>query len=252
MTEYTNPVPSLDAEEIDFVPTINEYTPIESVYFAFIDVLGFTQAFVDNRLRDNDEITDKFKRVFIYYSELMMTVDRLGKRIGAVSYAGQTSDSLYFYTNDPSHLVDFLKIFSHINVFAMSNDVFFRGGIANGNLYYKEKYQFYGDSVILAYSLEKQISKYPRIVIDEKTYKAIKTHPDCEKLVVNSKDRYYLLPFACFDNSFDLGLPKKELKEVKKEEACSVIEENITKFEYDAKTYEKYLFLRNESRNNEK
>ena len=47
-------------------------------------------------------------------------------------------------------------------------DIFFRGGITTGNLYYDEKLHFvFGSGLVKAYSLESNIAKYPRIVIDK-------------------------------------------------------------------------------------
>lgn len=47
-------------------------------------------------------------------------------------------------------------------------DIFFRGGIAKGNLYYDEKLHFvFGSGLVKAHDLENKIAKYPRIVLDE-------------------------------------------------------------------------------------
>ena len=51
-----------------------DYTHKKTVFFAFIDVLGFKKAFDDHRELDGRErdtgFADKFKEVFIYYFEL--------------------------------------------------------------------------------------------------------------------------------------------------------------------------------------
>lgn len=69
--------------------------------------------------------------------------------------------TVYIYIDRSDFLLEFMKIFSYFNLYAMSKNVFFRGGIAKGNLYKKEKYQFYGNSMIYAYFMESVISKYP-------------------------------------------------------------------------------------------
>lgn len=250
MAAYKNPVPSLDPPAkksvVEFDET--EYTAKESVYFAFIDVLGFKKAFDDNRHTRNDATDDKFvekfKKVFRYYFSLMNSFNFM-KHGRSLCYAGQTSDSLYFYTEREDILIGFLKIFSHFNAYAMTQDVFFRGGIAKGSLFCKQDYQFYGDSVIYAYLLESEIAKYPLIVIDKNTFDAIETSSECDKLIMTVNGRYYLKPFAYLEHKFDLDLdePSLILKEIDEELLRKTIEQNKSKFEYDAKNYEKYVCL---------
>ena len=88
----------------------------------------------------------------------------------------------------------------------MSEDVFFRGGIAKGNLYQKEKYQFYGNSVIYAYLLENNISHNPIIIIDSKTDKDLQQEKDYNELIKHKGNRVYLNPFVQLRNSKMLDL----------------------------------------------
>jgi len=250
MKKYKNPIPSLDFLEknqnVEFEE--NEYNARESVYFAFIDVLGFKKAFDDNRHTKKDQkdnqFVEKFKKVFRYYFSLMNSANFV-KHGRSVCYAGQTSDSLYFYTEREDILVEFIKIYTHFSAYAMTQDVFFRGGIAKGSLFCKEDYQFYGDSVINAYMLESQISKNPIIVIDENTYKAIAVISEWDKFVNNKHGRYYLKPFAYLENKFNLDLDDSSIKlrDIDQKLLQSMIEQNKVKFEYDARNYEKYVFL---------
>jgi hypothetical protein len=250
---YSNPIPKVDDLRIDTEESepLHEYNySKESVYFAFIDVLGFKQVFDENRLSDESRkkdnlFADKFKKVFTYYFDLMGAADFM-KDENCLCYAGQTSDSLYFYTERPDFLVDFLKIFCHLNVYAMTQDVFFRGGIAKGSLFYKEKHQFYGDSVIYAYLLESQISKNPIVIIDEKTYQSIESITDIESLVLTDEKngRHYVKPFAWLKNDIILNINDSlKVEEIKLELLFEKIERNKSKFEYDAHNHEKYVFL---------
>ena len=250
MAAYINPIPSVDspvlAQTHDATYDLNDYTAKDFVYFAFIDVLGFKKAFDDNHLIRNDNCADKFKKVFTYYFDLMNSANFKIKPERPLSYAGQTSDSLYFYTERADILIDFLKIFSHFYVYAMTQDVFFRGGIAKGNLYCKEDYQFYGESVINAYLLESQISRNPIITIDENTYKVlVDIDPECKKLIKLQNERHYLGPFAYLEHGFTLNIddPSTKIREIDQEKLQKTIEENKSKFEYDSNNYGKYVFL---------
>ena len=148
---------SLQEREEDTV-----YTHYPKVYFAFLDVLGFKYDYEvwerQKEKRSEDAPDRKYTEVFSYYF-LLMQAARFMQQRDELHYAGQTSDSLYFYTNRIDYLVDFVKIFSVFNKFAMSQEVFFRGGIAQGQLFMKKHYQFYGDSVIRAYLLESEQMK---------------------------------------------------------------------------------------------
>lgn len=249
MGTYKNPIPSVDPQEnikkqdIEF--DVIEYTGKESVYFAFLDVLGFRKAFDDNRLLKDDDFAEKFKRVFTYYFDLMSSANFSIMPEKPLCYAGQTSDSLYFYTERVDILIDFLKIFSHFNVYAMTQDVFFRGGIARGNLFWKQNYQFYGESVINAYLLESEVSKNPIITIDENTYKAIESTSELDKLVISRFGRHYLGPFAYLEHKFNLDINEMtfKIREIDQEKLERTIVDNKSKFEYDSRNYDKYVFL---------
>lgn len=244
---YKNPEPNLD-EIFDDLNEENEsdYTRIDEVYFAFIDVLGFKKTFDDIRISEEETRADKYRDVFNYYFELMNAARFMEKGKSTGCYAGQTSDSLYFYTDRADFLVEFMKIFSHFSLYAMSKDVFFRGGIAKGNLYKKENYQFYGDSVIYAYLLESVISKYPIIIIDEKTNEDMKNMPEYGTMVGSDNGRYYIKPFEFLSNDVILDTDNFIKREIDADKIRKNIENNRSLFEYDAKNYEKYVFLQKE------
>lgn len=244
---YKNPEPNLD-ETIEGAIEENEsdYTRIDEVYFAFIDVLGFKKTFDDIKISEEDIKADKYRDVFNYYFELMNATRFMEKGKSTGCYAGQTSDSLYFYTDRPDFLVEFMKIFSHFSLYAMSKNVFFRGGIAKGNLYRKEKYQFYGNSVIYAYLLESVISRYPIVVIDEKTNEDMKNVLEYEKMVNMKNGRYYIKPFVFLNEKVILDTDDFITREIDENIVRKNIEDNRRLFEYDAKNYEKYIFLQEE------
>lgn len=259
MGEYINPtIEDFDDDALQDIaeehePEKNDYYFKESVYFAFIDVLGFKKAFDDNRqnydiIKKDNYFADRFKNVFIYYFNLM---DSAKFMKGKHSYAGQTSDSLYFYTTRVDFLIEFLGIFSHLNAYAMTQNVFFRGGIAKGNIFYRQDYQFYGESVIYAYLLESEISKKPIIVFDEKTYEEIKsTISYADKIIdQDSRGRHYLKPFAYREKEFILKVDHPFVKTIDEDKLYEVIKQNKSRFEYDNNNYGKYVFLLNEYKN---
>lgn len=251
MVAYINPIPTVDTIDINQDTTTptevnNNYIYQNDVFFAFIDVLGFKKTFDDVQIKceSDDEyqkIVGKYNNVFNYYFSLMSASTFNEKDY----YAGQTSDSLYFYTQREEYLISFLKIFSHFNLYSMTQDVFFRGGIAKGNLFYNEKsYQFYGESVIRAYLMESGIAKNPTIVLDKATSESLKDFEEYDLLINTTASRPYLKPFASLTYDIDLDLnPEKIIKEIDQEKIFENIERNKRKFEYDDKNYSKYCFL---------
>lgn len=242
---FSNPIPDID-DEIKDVNEVNQsdYTSLNGVYFAFIDVLGFKKTFDDIKISNENEIANKYRDVFNYYFSLMNVAKFMDKDKNSHCYAGQTSDSLYFYTRRPDYLMQFIKIFSHFSLYAMSKNVFFRGGIAKGTIYQKEQYQFYGDCIIGAYLLESNISKNPIVVIDKKTDEDMKKISGYEELIDTYQDRKYIKPFQFLDKKnvldIDEGFKVRDIDRIE-------IEKNILKnkeaFEYDPSNYAKYVFL---------
>ena len=253
---YINPVPvlfddqsrsSVSSQKKKDSDNTSDYKKLDAVYFAFIDVLGFKQTFDDIKKTSKDNKADKFRTVFNYYFELMNSAKFMEQGQSTGCYAGQTSDSLYFYTDRVDFLLQFIKIFSHFNLYAMSEDVFFRGGIAKGNLYQKEKYQFYGNSVIYAYLLENNISHNPIIIIDSKTDKDLQQEKDYNELIKHKGNRVYLNPFVQLRNSKMLDLYDYSIiRKIDKSKIIKNIRKNKDAFEFDVKNYSKYVFLEEE------
>ena len=213
MKPYKNPVPSLGSDN-QKIEEKNFYIEKQGVYFVFIDVLGFKNNYEKHK--------ESYEQVFLFYLKLMeeTAFSRANKED---YYVGQTSDSLYFYTKRVDYLVDFLKLYSYFSLYAMTQNVFFRGGIAKGTLSYKNKYQFYGNSVIRAYSMENNIAVNPRIMIDEETYHGIKDEVD-EQL-----------------RRYNVNL---EGKQIDINRIGEVITKNLQDQEYESKNYDKYVYLK--------
>ena len=161
--------------------------------------------------------------------------------------AGQTSDSLYFYTDRVDFLAAFVKIYSHFILYAMSQDVFFRGGISQGSLFINKPHQFYGDSVIKAFLMESTIAKLPRIAVDQKTYEELVSLLG-EHCFNNDKGRCYIVPFInikiddireYYDSNF-------AFEEIGKQQISDIefnIKKNHGRFEFVEGTYQKYEYL---------
>ena len=252
MTEIwgINPKPSLDEDTQSRSDEISGYKEKKDVFFAFVDVLGFQQMYDEHRNDEGKEFTQRYERVFGYFSKLMNNAKFMqdSKKNGDVAAAGQTSDSLYFYTDRSDYLIAFIKIYSHFIVYAMSQDVYFRGGIAKGDLFINEPYQFYGDSVIKAYLLEETLAKMPRVAIDQKTYKEISPEMK-EDCFDREKGRYFIRPFLGIQVSdisehYDPAFQFAEIGEAEFIQIKANIEKNLEKNEFVEGVYLKYHYLK--------
>lgn len=226
----------------------NNYNNTKKVYFAFLDVLGFSELFSNKETRDI--WANKYQKIFTKYFEIMDSSTAICSAIKAKnSYCGQTSDSLYFYTEEPLVMCEFIRLYAYFSLWAMENDVFFRGGISKGELYLQSEYQYFGDCVINAYCLESGISKYPIVSIDTLAYTGLEetlTSPEYDFLVKSNPktDRSYINPFAYLDEVVDFGFDGSNI--IRFEDVYKLICNNMKKYEYNEKTYSKYLFLKKE------
>lgn len=246
-----NPRVSLDDNISLKTSDSSEYVQHNNMYFAFVDVLGFQQTFEEHRDDETTEFAQRYQKVFGYFSRLMNNAKFMQRsgRDECVSAAGQTSDSLYFYTERIDFLAAFVKIYSHFILYAMSQDVFFRGGISQGVLFVNKPHQFYGDSVIKAFLMESTIAKLPRVAVDQKTYEELKPMLG-ERCFNYDKGRYYIVPFInikiediaeYYDPSFEF----EEIGEKQIQEIEGNIKKNHNRFEFIEGTYQKYEYLSN-------
>lgn len=257
---YKNPHPVLDDDRVQLNavdsagPDIADYTRNEEVYFAFIDVLGFKQTFDENRENPGQEFAQKYATTFRYYSHLINKSKFIDSETQNGCGAGQTSDSLYFYTTRLDYLVNFIYLYIHFSLYAMSEGVFFRGGIAKGSLFVNRPYQFYGDSVIKAYLLESSIAKYPRLALDQSTYFDLQ-NTKAKENTKDEKGRYYILPFAKMSISDFLqtvGIDESDIRHIDKqtwEKIGEEIKRNKARFEFEERNFQKYNYLLSEFEN---
>lgn len=250
---YKNPIPSLDSSSRNTQRTggLSDYVKCENVFFAFIDVLGFKQTF-DEHKDVKTEFANKYSHSFKFFSYLIENTKFISKGVRETECsAGQTSDSLYFYTKRIDFLLDFIQLYSYFNLYAMSENVFFRGGIAKGNLFINTPYQFYGDSVIGAYLLESKIAKNPRIVIDESTFNSLQelNAQETEKIINFDGSRHYIMPFSNYNKEklrSIMSSPLFEFPRIDYNKIRQNLEDNRKRYEFDDSTYAKYGYLLSE------
>lgn len=215
------------------------YNQLDSTYFVFIDILGFKETF----LKKEKVIREVFEYFNYLMSHMKCIVDKSSN-----CYAGQTSDSLYFYTTNLNHLINFVNVFLHFNMYAMSKNVFFRGGISKGTLFVSEPYQFYGQCVINSFLLEENIAQNPTIAIDKKTKTDLTGKTELWRFDDDPHRNFLNIfsPVVTQDVKVFLEDPLAECIEVDLKLINQIkkkIVENIESLELNDKNYRKYCYL---------
>lgn len=110
-------------------------------------------------------------------------------------------------------------------------DIFFRGGITAGNLYYDENLHFvFGSGLVKAYTLESSVAKYPRIVIDNE----LKSSPIFWG--ISQENEIYYLDYLSLGHSLIRDSDMPEHTKIEHFSSCLKEQKNAI-----SKAYQKYL-----------
>jgi len=194
-------------------------------FVAYIDILGFSK--MVNFDIENPESPDQFlNRLFKIYETTKQSFGN-HENLQVIQF----SDSVVFaipYT--PENFPRFLNIIGRFQYNLFSQCFLCRGGISFGKHFYAEGFLF-SSGLIEAYTIEKSLSRYPRIVVSNNLLDLIYPHgiePDCPILKEND-DTY----FVDFIDSSDLTNSVKYMKKI--------LENNVSN---DASINEKHRWLR--------
>lgn len=146
----------------------------------FLDILGYSKI-VTSCQDDHDEnyylerIHSLMSSLSDYIEEWNSNIDQQGNTLNLSRFKSLLfSDNILFfapYENETDMSNLYMNLLYGLSTFLVQytkEDLFFRGGIAKGNLFYDEKLHFvFGSGLVKAYSLESNVAKYPRIAIDQ-------------------------------------------------------------------------------------
>lgn len=170
---------------------------VENRIVCFIDILGFSSIVEEFERTRDISIIEKIKKAFDeslgripfndpksteitknYYKERNISqeqIDTLSSELVFKSFSDNIIISMPFYEGERNFLarLNLIVTFSNIFQYAMtSQGVYTRGGISYGSFYFDENIIF-SKALINAYELEKNVAKYPRIVIDQEIIKLL-------------------------------------------------------------------------------
>jgi len=145
---------------------IKETLETEPHFIAYFDILGY-----ENMIKAGGE--EKIKSLLSIIDEsvkgamvLAYTFNEIGTNIKMKVF----SDNFFFCTKDDPYIL--VILISLIQTSLAMNDIFIRGALCYGNIYFDDHYVF-GKGIIDAHFLESNIALFPRIILDNTIIKAI-------------------------------------------------------------------------------
>lgn len=129
---------------------------IENLYLHKIhDLMANLSSYIEKRNTDVDEKNGKYNLRLSRFKSLIF------------------SDNILFfapYENEVDMYNLYMNLLYGLSEFFVQytkEDIFFRGAITKGNLYYDDTLHFvFGSGLVRAYELESEIAVYPRVIID--------------------------------------------------------------------------------------
>ena len=223
----------------------------------FLDILGYKNLIMNASQKSEN---DYLKEVHGLMSTLSNFIKRRNQQIdtsnGSVLKMSRFkslifSDNILFFAPYTSE-TDMLNLSGNL-IYGLceflfqypKSELFFRGAITAGPLYYDKKLHFvFGSGLIRAHELENNIAKYPRVIIDD----CLKPTPISVGWVQDAEEKWYIdyltlaYVWLCDDRN---GVPsmKKEKALFHLREHKESIQSALLKYQENEEVYPKYKWL---------
>lgn len=224
----------------------------------FLDILGYKNLIMNSSPQKNEN--EYLEEVHSLMSTLSSFIEHRNQRLDASNKWDLNMSrfkSLIFSDN----ILFFAPYTSEIDMFNLSgnliyglceflfqypkSEIFFRGAITAGPLYYDENLHFvFGSGLIRAYELESTVAIYPRIIVDN----CLKPSPILVGWAQDSEEKWYVdyltlaYSILCDDRN---GVPTmtKEQTLFHLREHKESIQTGLSKYQADEKIFSKYRWL---------
>ncbi len=225
-----------------YIKKLNSKPIYKKRVVAFIDILGFECLIKDTEANNVFDKSGSIEMVLVALAilkeeELSVTH---GKRVSLFS------DSLVIsYPINTSSLAFLLRDILGFSYKLIKENVLIRGGVTIGTLYHSDDGTVFGQGMNIAYKLESECAIYPRIILDEKTYKVFKDHLSHKETSIFSwlkKD---------FDGFYYFDILRACKEEFENDKTYPLFLDNLKKFiaeklkDEDTKVRQKYCWLQN-------
>lgn len=226
----------------------------------FLDILGYKNL-IGNSLSEKDE-NEYLTEIHGLMSALSSFIEKRNQQLDQsnkwhlnLSRFRYTifSDNILFFAPYDSE-IDMSNLYSNL-IYGLSeflfqyvkDDIFFRGAITKGLLFYDEQLHFvFGSGLIRAYELESNIAVYPRIIIDD----CLKPSPILVGWAQDTDNNWYVdymtlaYSLLCDDrNGTPLMSQERTLFQIKNQKEA--IEVALNKYQSNEYIRSKYIWLAN-------
>lgn len=209
----------------------------------FLDILGYSNIISNCKDKQMENYyLDKIHSIIFNLSRFIekrhICIDQQNNSLHLSRFRSLLfSDNILFfapYKNEIDKCNLYMNLLYGLSEFLVryiKEDIFFRGGITAGNLYYDENLHFvFGSGLVKAYTLESSVAKYPRIVIDNEL------KPSPILWGITQENEIYYLDYLSLGHSL---IRDSDIQEhVKMEYFSSCLKEQKNAI---SKAYQKYL-----------
>ena len=171
----------------------------EVSYVAYLDILGFRDLSKDST--NANDVYNLYELLFNAKSDSKFYSIFEKIRVSVLS------DNIIVSCKEGIFgLYEFCKYILYVQRQLISSNIYFRGGIVCGEIFHNNL-ECFGPALVEAYLIEKELSIYPRVIIDSKLVKAFYNNND--DINIFSKSSY--VNYEDTDNDFNIDLSKKYL-----------------------------------------
>jgi hypothetical protein len=136
-------------------------------FVAFVDILGFRRIVMG--MAANHERFELIRDILAKIDQEAANLDGMGQKPAGVAF----SDS-YVITGEHGWRV--VQFVARLTTDLLTHGILSRGGVAYGPVFHEERVVF-GPAMIEAYDLERNVAKYPRVILSPQAYEAIQAQP---------------------------------------------------------------------------
>src|ERR1700722_10321069 len=145
--------------------------PYAQRYVAFFDILGFSEIV---RNTDKDALPIRFDALVKTLNEINSRANELDHVVGDDFKFQTFSDSIVMSAKGSTNgLLYILYAACNLALDLLGNGILIRGAIAKGKLHHVDSVMF-GPAFLDAYRIERDIAKYPRIILSQNVFEDIK------------------------------------------------------------------------------
>lgn len=135
----------------------------ENSYVAYLDILGFKD--LSNNINNASYIYD------IYNNLLNVKKDsKLYSFIESINVSILSDNIIVSCIEEIDNFYEFCRYIIFIQEQLIDKNIYFRGGIVKGELFHN-KHMCFGPALVKAYLFEKELSIFPRVIVDEEIIK---------------------------------------------------------------------------------